>query len=70
MNHLGEANAYTSYLRFFEKEIEQHGIINTVRRFVWSGDMLSRTLGGALHPIIHIGYGVEFSLPGQTAEGK
>ncbi|CAO3631229.1 unnamed protein product [Cunninghamella blakesleeana] len=69
LNHLGKAEAYTSYLRFFEKEIEEHGIINTVRRFVWSGDMLSRTLGGALHAIIHIGYGVEFSIPGQTAEG-
>ncbi|CAO3629820.1 unnamed protein product [Cunninghamella echinulata] len=67
--YLGSAKAYTSYLHFFEKEIAQHGIIDTVRRFVWSGDMLARTLGDVLHPIIHIGYGIEFSLPGQTAEG-
>ncbi|CAO3629812.1 unnamed protein product [Cunninghamella echinulata] len=67
--YLGSAKAYTSYLHFFEKEIAQYGIIDTVRRFVWSGDMLARTLGGALHPIIHIGYGIEFSLPGQAAEG-
>ncbi|KAI9306099.1 hypothetical protein BJ944DRAFT_287266 [Cunninghamella echinulata] len=69
LKYLGSAKSYTSYLRFFEKEIAQHGIINTVRRFIWSGDMLSRALGGALHPIIHIGYSVEFSLPGQAAEG-
>ncbi|KAI9306098.1 hypothetical protein BJ944DRAFT_287265 [Cunninghamella echinulata] len=69
LKYLGSARSYTSYLRFFEKEIARHGIINTVRRFIWSGDMLSRALGDVLHPIIHIGYGVEFSLPGQTAEG-
>ncbi|ORX59824.1 hypothetical protein DM01DRAFT_1301255 [Hesseltinella vesiculosa] len=67
--HLDKAEAYTSYLEFFQDEIKQHGIINTVRRFVWSGDMLSRLLGGALHPLIHVGYGVEFSSEGMVAEG-
>lgn len=31
--------------------------------------MLSRFLGGFLHPLIHAGYGVEFGLPGLVAEG-
>ena len=32
--------------------------------------MLSRLLAGVLHPIIHIGYGAEFNLPGMIVEGK
>ncbi|GJE93600.1 questin oxidase family protein [Phanerochaete sordida] len=31
--------------------------------------MLGRFLGGFLHPLIHAGYGAEFSLPGLIAEG-
>ncbi|ORZ09906.1 hypothetical protein BCR42DRAFT_423306 [Absidia repens] len=66
---LGKASAYTSFLRLFEKEIDEHGILDTVRRWIWSGDMLSRFVGGAYHPLIHVGYGVEFGLKGQVAEG-
>lgn len=31
--------------------------------------MLSRFLGGFLHPLIHVGYGAEFGLPGMISEG-
>ncbi|KDQ57907.1 hypothetical protein JAAARDRAFT_34719 [Jaapia argillacea MUCL 33604] len=31
--------------------------------------MLNRLLAGLFHPFIHAGYGVEFGLPGQLAEG-
>ncbi|KAF8151662.1 hypothetical protein B0H34DRAFT_728509 [Crassisporium funariophilum] len=31
--------------------------------------MLSRFLGGVLHPMIHTGYGAEFNLPGMIVEG-
>ncbi|KAI8341053.1 hypothetical protein BC941DRAFT_449531 [Chlamydoabsidia padenii] len=68
-DQLGNAKAYTSFLRLFEKEIDQHGMVDTLRRWVWSGDMLARLVGGVYHPLIHIGYGVEFGLPGQLAEG-
>ncbi|ORY98912.1 hypothetical protein BCR43DRAFT_471384 [Syncephalastrum racemosum] len=66
---LGKREAYASYLRLFSNEIENNGMIPTIRRYVFSGDMLSRTLGGAFHPIIHLGYAVEFDLPGLAAEG-
>ncbi|KAI8077844.1 uncharacterized protein BX664DRAFT_353676 [Halteromyces radiatus] len=66
---LGKASAYTSFLKLFETEIEQHGIFDTIRRWVWSGDMLSRLVGGVYHPLIHVGYGVEFGIAGQVAEG-
>lgn len=32
--------------------------------------MLSRLLTGVLHPMVHIGYGAEFNLPGMIVEGK
>jgi len=32
-------------------------------------EMLNRLLAGLLHPFIHFGYGFEFGLPGQVAEG-
>lgn len=69
-DYLGQSKAYANYLRLFEDEIGQHGIVETIRRWVWSGDMLSRLVGGAFHPLIHVGYGVEFGLTGQVAEGK
>ncbi|KAI8137036.1 hypothetical protein BJV82DRAFT_718483 [Fennellomyces sp. T-0311] len=68
-SELSNRAAYTSYLKLFQKEIEQHGMIDTIRRWVFSDDMLSRTIGGAYHPLIHIGYAVEFNLPSVAAEG-
>ncbi|KAI8066297.1 uncharacterized protein B0P05DRAFT_573955 [Gilbertella persicaria] len=67
--HLGDAAAYTSFLNFFKLEIDRFGMLETVRRFVWSNDFLARTVGGLYHPLIHIGYGLEFDIPGIVAEG-
>jgi hypothetical protein len=44
-------------------------MLDTVRRWVWHGDFLARTLAGLFHPLIHIGYGLEFELPSIVAEG-
>ncbi|KAI9486089.1 MAG: hypothetical protein EXX96DRAFT_30833 [Benjaminiella poitrasii] len=68
-SYLGKASSYTSFLNLFRAEIEQHGALETVREWVWSGDMLARTIGGAYHPFIHIGYGLEFDVPAVVAEG-
>ncbi|ORX59829.1 hypothetical protein DM01DRAFT_1343545 [Hesseltinella vesiculosa] len=68
-DHLNERDAYTWYLEHFTKEIEKHGSIHTIRRWVWSGNMLAHLVGGAFHPLNHIGYGIEFSLPGMVAQG-
>ena len=32
--------------------------------------MLNRLMSALLHPFIHIGYGFEFGIPGQVAEGE
>jgi hypothetical protein len=68
-SYLGKAEAYTSFLALFQSEIDKHGAVDTVRRWIWSGDFLARTVGGAYHPVIHIGYGLEFGIPGIVAEG-
>lgn len=31
--------------------------------------MLNRFLDGLMHPMIHVGHGLEFGLPGTVAEG-
>ncbi|KAG2224768.1 hypothetical protein INT45_005292 [Circinella minor] len=65
---LGKREAYTSYLNMFQKEIENHGMVDTIRRYVFMDDMLARTIGGAFHPLIHLGYAIEFNLPAVAAE--
>lgn len=65
---LGNREAYTSFLNMFTKEIDEHGMVETIRRWVWSEDFLARTIGGAYHPLIHLGYALEFNLPGVAAE--
>lgn len=67
-DYLGVLDAYSDYLAFFKAEISSHGMIETVRRFVFSDNMLARFLGGAYHPLIHMGYAFEFSLPDTAAE--
>lgn len=37
--------------------------------FGGEGQMLIRAVSGAIHPLIHIGHGVEFELDGVVAEG-
>lgn len=67
-SQLGNRDAYTSFLNMFTKEIDEYGMIETVRRWVWSEDFLARTVGGAYHPLIHLGYALEFDLPKVAAE--
>ncbi|KAI9258787.1 hypothetical protein BDA99DRAFT_561177 [Phascolomyces articulosus] len=69
-SELGNRDAYTSYLIFFQKDIKKHGIIGAIRRGVLQNmDMLARTLSGIFHPLIHLGYAIEFDLPNVAAEG-
>ncbi|KAI8149016.1 hypothetical protein BJV82DRAFT_205259 [Fennellomyces sp. T-0311] len=66
---IGNRDAYGSYLKFFEGEVEKHGMLHAIRYWIFKDDMLARTLAGAYHPLIHIGYAIEFDLPSVAAEG-
>ncbi|KAG2048627.1 hypothetical protein BDR06DRAFT_895223 [Suillus hirtellus] len=83
--HLGDERFYSAYSDFFALELGKKGFARTLEEYVFApsanylaepppeGDghpeMLSRFIGGLLHPLIHIGYGAEFGLLGMSAEG-
>lgn len=66
---------------FFLRQIESKGLDNTVEQWLFSADvntpqgahgsakMLIRLHAGLVHALIHVGYGVEFGLPGMVIEG-
>ncbi|KAI9490010.1 hypothetical protein BDB00DRAFT_839763 [Zychaea mexicana] len=70
--HLGNRDAYTSYLEYFTKEIEHRGMLDAIRFWMFhdneKDNMLPRVLGSGIHPLIHLGYAVEFNLPLIAAE--
>lgn len=52
--YLGKQESYTSFLKFYQVEVEKYGTVDTVRRWVWSGDMLARTVGMYNESVLHI----------------
>jgi len=71
--HLFSKPQYTNYLRFFESEIAKRGVEATVHEIVFAGDaraedMLVRLFMGFVHPLIHLGFGLEFGQPAIVAE--
>lgn len=72
---------YQAYLRFFEAELKTKSFSKMFDEYIFSPranyikgaerqpEMATRFLEGLLHPMIHIGFGVEFTLPGIFAEG-
>ncbi|KAJ7154496.1 hypothetical protein C8R46DRAFT_1005501 [Mycena filopes] len=75
---LGKQNAimYPDYLAFFSAGIAKHGIAGALERYVFSTEanangtfMLSRFIGGLLHPLIETGLGLEFGQDFMVAQG-
>lgn len=84
LTHLCLANSYyNAYLKFFSDELLDKGPAAVIEEFIFSPkanieppkpgkepmQMANRFLAGLLHPLIHTGYGCEFGLLGQLAEG-
>jgi len=70
---LGNEKYYHDFLIFFQKEMEEKGWQNVINDYVLKGDeraddMLTRLYAGFLHPIIHLGFGIEFQQPAIIAE--
>lgn len=70
---LGTITQYSTFLRFFQKQIDEHGWKETVNKYVFSRSrvaekMLARMYEGACHPVIHFGLGIEFQQPSIVAE--
>lgn len=71
---MGVLEEYPNYLAFFEKDIEARGWQSVVKDYCFSRTpladfMLAQLFEGLYHPIIHLGFGVEFQLGGLVAEG-
>ncbi|KAF9003377.1 hypothetical protein BDQ17DRAFT_1480126 [Cyathus striatus] len=76
LQYVGNSGAYGSFFKFFTNEIKSHGVVDTVKKYIFdekvnkgSGMMLIRLVGGALHPFIQIGYGIEFGNDAIAAAG-
>ncbi|KAJ5490539.1 hypothetical protein N7453_011364 [Penicillium expansum] len=70
---LADGNRYTEFLTFFANEITQKGWQNVLEEYLFQGDeraddLLARMFEGYLHPIIHLGLGIEFNQPAIIAE--
>ncbi|EON62989.1 hypothetical protein W97_02215 [Coniosporium apollinis CBS 100218] len=71
--YLGDEKYYHDFLIFFQDEMESKGWENVLNEYLFKGDeraddMLVRMFAGFLHPIIHLGFGVEFHQPAIIAE--
>ncbi|KAF2436806.1 hypothetical protein EJ08DRAFT_644413 [Tothia fuscella] len=71
--YLGDEKYYNDYLVFFQGEMEEKGWESVVNEVLFKGDergddVLVRLFSGFLHPIIHLGFGIEFAQPGIIAE--
>lgn len=64
---------YSNYLAFFQREINAKGVSVVLKEYLFSGDklaesLLSRMFAGLVHPIIHLGFGIEFQQPAIIAQ--
>ncbi|KAG4438314.1 hypothetical protein IFR05_006201 [Cadophora sp. M221] len=71
--YLGNEKYYHDFLVFFQKEMESKGMENVLNEFLFAenekaDDLLGRMHGGFFHPIIHLGFGLEFKQPAIIAE--
>lgn len=70
---LGKEKYYHDFMVFFQEEMARSGWQEVVNRYLFAGDevaddMLARVFAGFLHPIIHLGFGIEFHQPAIIAE--
>ncbi|KAK9765696.1 hypothetical protein K7432_005767 [Basidiobolus ranarum] len=64
---LGQKKYYTDYVKFFDECISTFGLLETFQRY--GSILISGLLGNSLHPLIHLGFGIEFEHPSVTSEG-
>lgn len=70
---LGKEKNYSDFLTFFSSELDTKGTEAVLNEYLFANDaraddLLIRMYAGFLHPIIHLGFGVEFEQPAIIAE--
>ncbi|CAG8225358.1 unnamed protein product [Penicillium salamii] len=73
MKYMYHEEQYSNYLAFFQREITQKGVPAIMKEYLFGGDelaesLLSRMFAGLVHPIIHLGFGIEFQQPAIVAQ--
>ncbi|KAG0051208.1 hypothetical protein BGZ83_003993 [Gryganskiella cystojenkinii] len=68
-SEIGNHDFYASYLEFFRKEVPKLGRVEAIVKYAFDADVVGRTFSGAFHPLIHLGYGVDFGVDAMVAEG-
>ncbi|KAJ5908561.1 hypothetical protein N7495_001243 [Penicillium taxi] len=69
----GNEKHYANFLAFFQQEIGAKGVDEVVNEYLFTDDersesMLCRLFGGLIHPLIHLGFGLEFNQPAIVAQ--
>jgi hypothetical protein len=67
--YIGKDVYYHNYLDYFKKKIGQDGVQKTVVNYALSPSLLASFVSGAVHPLIHTGFGIEFGADFVVAEG-
>ncbi|KAK8153908.1 hypothetical protein BKA80DRAFT_284375 [Phyllosticta citrichinensis] len=72
--HLGDGDYYQDYVVFFATQAVAKGWPTVVREALFADtpqatDLLARLFSGLVHPLLHLGFGVEFALEGVVVEG-
>ncbi|KAF9348146.1 hypothetical protein BGX26_000419 [Mortierella sp. AD094] len=68
-SEIGNKEFYASYLKFFCQEVPKLGRVEAIVKYAFDTDVIGRTFSGAFHPLIHLGYGVDFGIDAIVAEG-
>ena len=70
---LGKQQYFHDFTTYFAQEIDKKGWQATLKEHLFAGDehaetLLKRMFSGFYHPIIHLGFGIEFAQPAIIAE--
>jgi len=67
--YIGTDKYYHNYLDYFKKKIGQDGVQKTIVEYALDPALLASFVSGAVHPLIHVGFGLEFGSDIVVAEG-
>lgn len=67
--YIGVHKYYHNYLDYFKEKIAKNGVQTTVLQYALDETLLPSFVSGAVHPLIHVGFGLEFNSDIVVAEG-
>jgi len=69
-NHLSDRSYWSDYDHFFQNLLKESKVTDVLNEYLFRNQaMFDRVFSGVVHPLIHIGYGLEYDIPTLIAEG-